>query len=86
MRGFTTKYAAANRSDTEKKFGVKLLLAFYKEAPAGCCAVFKQDGYTLMDDQVAAMQTPAIIAQIALWLRNITKAHIVTAAASRDPA
>lgn len=37
---------AAFSMDPLRAVGVKLLLAFHKESPAGCCAVFKQDGYS----------------------------------------
>lgn len=32
--------------DPLRAVGAKILLAYHKETPAGCCAVFKQDGYS----------------------------------------
>ena len=37
---------AAFSMDPLRADGVKLLLAFHKESPAGCCAIFKLDGYS----------------------------------------
>lgn len=39
-------HSAAFSMDPLRAVGIKLLLAFHKESPAGCCAVFKQDGYS----------------------------------------